>query len=413
MGYGHLRAGAAVAERLGVDLAEVDRAPWVEPWEERLWRRSRLAYEWMSRLATVPGRPAAPLLAAMTRLPPAGEGASGGRWACRSLDRLIRRGLGARLAESLGGDGRALVSTFYAPALAVARRGLAPVACVVTDSDLHRVWVAAEPDARRVLYLAPSASAARRLVAYGVAPGRVVETGFPLPDGLLGGEDLAVLRPDLRERLARLDPTARWLRAHRAELRQRLGGEPAADPDGSLRLTFAVGGAGAQATAARDLLRSCRDLLRDGRIRLALVAGTRPEVARRFAGWTRDAGLGDAVEVVAAPDFPTYWACFNDLLRRTDLLWTKPSELVFYAALGLAVALDRPLGDHEAHNRRWLLAEGAALDAPAPRHAAPWLEQRLADGGLAAAAWRGFLSLPRAGLYRAVEVLAREGFTPP
>jgi len=245
-----------------------------------------------------------------------------------------------------------------------------------------------------------------------VPPDRVVESGFPLPGELLGGESLPVLRHDLLERLGRLDREGCFTRLHRAALRGHLGEEPCPDRDDRALLTLAVGGAGAQAGAARELLASLRPLLLGGRLRLALVAGTRGELAGWFARLVGGAGLGDAVEVVAAESLSAYLAVFNRLLRRTDLLWTKPSELVFFAALGLPLLLDAPLGGHEARNRSWVLDRGAALDAPTPRRAAAFLERHLADGALAAAAWRGFLELPQRGLYRVVEVLAREGFTP-
>ena len=46
---------------------------------------------------------------------------------------------------------------------------------------------------------------------------------------------------------------------------------------------FAVGGAGAQAELVDQFLPSLRPLIQEGRLRLQLVAGTRPEVHRVFA----------------------------------------------------------------------------------------------------------------------------------
>ena len=43
------------------------------------------------------------------------------------------------------------------------------------------------------------------------------------------------------------------------------------------------------------------------------------------------------VEVLQEPDFDSYYEAMNALLARTDVLWTKPSELTFYAALGLPI----------------------------------------------------------------------------
>lgn len=55
MGYGHLRAARPIAEALGVEVLQVDRAPLADAEELRLWRRVRRAYEWTSRASQVPG----------------------------------------------------------------------------------------------------------------------------------------------------------------------------------------------------------------------------------------------------------------------------------------------------------------------------------------------------------------------
>jgi hypothetical protein len=46
---------------------------------------------------------------------------------------------------------------------------------------------------------------------------------------------------------------------------------------------------------------------------------------------------------------------------------------------------------------------GAGVKQRDPRFAAEWLEDMLGDGSLAAAAWSGFLRLPKFGLYRILE----------
>jgi hypothetical protein len=101
--------------------------------------------------------------------------------------------------------------------------------------------------------------------------------------------------------------------------------------------------------------------------------------------------------------FQTYYQAFNALLRTTDILWTKPSELSFYAALGLALVLAKPVGSHERFNRRWLREQGVALKQDSPKFVDHWLEEWLNDGTLAAAAWTGYLRLPKHGTFRIVD----------
>jgi hypothetical protein len=143
-----------------------------------------------------------------------------------------------------------------------------------------------------------------------------------------------------------------------------------------------------------------------------LVAGTRADVAEKFRAAVERAGLAHlldkGVRIIVAPDFRSYYARFNSLLLHTDVLWTKPSELSFYAALGLPLVLAKPVGSHERYNRRWLREQGVALKQHKVRHTAAWLEEWLEDGTLAAAAWTGFLRMSKDGTYRIARHLDSE-----
>jgi hypothetical protein len=93
---------------------------------------------------------------------------------------------------------------------------------------------------------------------------------------------------------------------------------------------------------------------------------------------------------------------FNELLERTDVLWTKPSELVFYAALGLPLVLDDAVGDHENANARWILQAGAGVRRPAFGRIATQLARWHHDGVLAECARKAFAGLPRGATKRIV-----------
>ncbi len=98
MGYGHLRAAAPIAAALSTSVLHVDRAPVANAEEERLWRRARGGYEWVSRLSQLPwvGLPIRQLLDSATDIPrlhPRRDLSTPTQGAL-ALDRLIRRGLG-------------------------------------------------------------------------------------------------------------------------------------------------------------------------------------------------------------------------------------------------------------------------------------------------------------------------------
>lgn len=413
MGYGHLRAAAPIASALGTSVLHVDRPPVAGPEEERLWRRARSGYEWISRLSQIPlvGLPIRQLLDSATDIPrlhPRRDLSTPTQGAL-ALERFMRRGLGSGIVDRLRESGEPLVTTFYAPALAAERAGLPRVFCVATDSDLNRIWAPLEPSETRIQYLVPTQRAGRRLRAYGVPAERITFTGFPLPDELVGGAGLGALRRNLLARLPRLDPTGEFRRNMPEELSHFLGTLPSEGTRQPPLLTFAVGGAGAQVELAGAFLPGFRPLLEAGAIRIALVAGVRPEIEARFREATHAVGLepllGGALEILSAPDFASYYAAFNALLARTDVLWTKPSELTFYAALGLPLVLAPPVGVHEWYNRRWARDAGAGLKQRDPHSAAEWLLDWLSDGVLAAAAWAGYTRLPKFGLQRILDAV--------
>jgi len=418
MGYGHLRAAHALASALGTEVLHVDRPPLVAPEELRLWRTSRRFYEITSRASQLPvvGAPLRSLLESLTSIPhlhPQRD-LSAPTFQVRSLHRLIEKGLGRGLADAIKSTGTPLLATFFTPALCADHCGCERIYCVVTDVDINRSWVPLHPERSRIVYLTPSRRAIHRLRAYGIARERIEFTGFPLPDELVGGTDLAVLRKNLAARLVRLDRKRVFRDQARGEIHHFLGDLPVDQEGRPPLLTFSVGGAGAQADLARPLLAGVRSLIEEERLRLCLAAGVRSEIAARFHQWVREAGLehrlGSGVEVFLAPSIDEYFPLFNAILAETDILWTKPSEMTFFSALGLPLILSAPVGVHESYNRRWAIENGPGLKQRDPYHAEYWLREWLNEGTLAAAAWYGFLRMPKFGLYQILERVTRSNF---
>ena len=286
MGLGHLRPASAVANALGQPLLHADRAPLTSEAEQQIWRRSRVFYEGMTRLSQLPavGAPLRALVGAITHIPHLhpGRDLSAPSGYSRFLERLIRRGLGRGLVDAMRRDGVPLFTTYFASALAADFHGCDGVGCLVTDSDLARAWVACDPARSRMRYFAPTDRVVRRLKAYGVPPERIELTGFPLPDELVGGPDLPVLRRHLGATPGPPGSGGRVPRLERARDRAapgRLARAVTAQPP---LLVFAVGGAGAQAELPGRFLPSLRAPIEAGLLRVALLAGVKPHVAERF-----------------------------------------------------------------------------------------------------------------------------------
>jgi hypothetical protein len=229
--------------------------------------------------------------------------------------------------------------------------------------------------------------------------------GFPLPE-----ENVATAAEDLRRRLVALDAKGRLRSGYGRMLDAELGPAPAGAAVGPLSITFAVGGAGAQAEVAAQILRGLEGALREGRMRLNLVAGVRAEVKEYMERTARETGieaeLGRNVHILYAPTEDEYIAPFNRLLHGTDLLWTKPSELNFYPALGIPLVMSAPLGAHEECNLEVVLRAGAGQRQEDPRAAADWLEDWTNNWLLALNAFQGYFHMPRLGTQNVKRLLS-------
>lgn len=412
MGYGHLRPAHALSTFLGGHpILLADAPPLATQEEVELWKRARRGYEALSRARRLPfvGSFLSEALHELTSIPSLypRRDLSRPTLGTKLLEQAGYKGMGNGLSARLQRENRALLTTFYAPAVLADLHGCDSIYCVVTDSDINRVWAPIHPRRGRIVYLVPTPRVRRRLKAYGVPGERIVVTGFPLPHELVGGPDAVGLRENLRHRLVALDPRGQFLRECREEVKAFLG----ALPEGVERvphLVFAVGGAGAQVEMAKLFLPSLARRLRKRKLKLTLVAGIRSEVAESFEVAVHAAGLreeleGGLVQILLAEDFRDYFESFNRLLSSADILWTKPSELSFFGALGLPLVLSWPVGAHERENQRWVLHSGAGVKQADPRHAGEWLTEMLKDGTLAGAAWSGYVRMPKFGLYRIVE----------
>ena len=178
----------------------------------------------------------------------------------------------------------------------------------------------------------------------------------------------------------------------------------------ALSITFAVGGAGAQTETARDILESLARSLKEHRMRLNLVAGVRQDVRDYFMKIIRqrtglEPELGKCVRVLFTATKDEYLPTFNALMRETDVLWTKPSELCFYAGLGIPIVMSPPLGAHEERNQTALMRAGAGYPQEDPRAAVEWLSDWTQNGLLAIGAFNGYLHVANRGTENIKRVL--------
>ena len=172
-------------------------------------------------------------------------------------------------------------------------------------------------------------------------------------------------------------------------------------------VTFAVGGAGAQKEIGLQIARSLREEIASGKVLLNLIAGIREDVHTFFTEVKQELLPNcNNLRIVYSPDKTDYFNLFSDVIRVTDVLWTKPSELSFYCGLGIPIIIAPPIGAQELFNNKWLLEVQAGIPQEDPEYTKEWLFDFLRMGRLAESAWDGFLKARKYGTYKIFEILA-------
>lgn len=422
MGLGHLRAGFPLKDIAYGEIILYGSRRFTPPAEYGFWKRLRRIYYLFSRAGRVPfiGRYLLSMMLALEKIPPLypRKDRSKPNAPVRYLDYLIR---GKRLCLSLLDRVQApelpVIHTFYATAMALDKmtRETQDQYLLICDADINRIWVPRIPERSRLKYLAPCTQIKRRLMAYGVPEGQIYLTGFPLPKENIGSEaGLEILKEDLFQRLSRLDPARKFFSYHESSVLKWLDRPaiPAAQED-CFHLMFAIGGAGAQAEMTHGILKSLKSKILDGKVKVNFSCGIQKRVFEEVLGAINALGmvdhLGRELDVVFDPDVYQYLLKFNHILRRTDVLWTKPSELSFYCALGIPILIAPPIGTHEERNKGWLEEIHAGVQ-PAGRveDCHEWLFDLRENGRFAEAAWDGFLKARKLGTYK-IEKIVRTG----
>lgn len=411
MGYGHLRAIYPLKNFSENDIILVGASEATTNAEAKLWKRILWLYELISRSKGIPliGKSIFNLLDLLLHIPrfyPIRD-LSKSTYQTDFLESSIKKGLCTDMLETVKSKRLPIITSFFAPAVAADMEGSNKIYCIICDADLNRVWVSKQPFESRIEYLAPSGRAVQRLKAYGVPDEKIYLTGFPLPESLLGDENLNILKSNLLRRLIKLDPEKNFIKRHGLNVEHFLGKnilhEFSEEP---LAIMYAVGGAGAQKEFAVKIIKSLKNKIQNNEVKIFLSAGTRKEILEYFIQ-IRDSFelVAEQINIIYSDSIYEYFDKFNSALAETDILWTKPSELSFYCALGIPIIMTPTIGSQEKFNKRWLYDIQAGVKQENPEYANEWLFDWLRKGRLAEAAWSGFLKARKKGTFKIRELL--------
>lgn len=401
MGYGHQRVafplrylafkGEVIKANHYAGIPEKDRA---------IWENSRRFYEFISNLKRTPliGEFIFKLYDKFQKISQfyPKRDLSKPDIVLKNLYSLIKKGWGKDLIEKLKKENSRLpfLTTFFMPAfMAEVFEYPGEIFCVICDADISRTWAPLQPSTSKIKYLAPNERVKERLHFYGVKKENVFLTGFPLPMENIG-ENCEILKEDLAFRLLNLDPKKKYLENYETLVKESLGALPEKS-DHPLTILFSVGGAGAQKEIALKAVKRLAQKIKNSEIKFIVSAGAKSEVRDYFEKKVSVPG----VEILYEPNIQDYFKKFNQTLRKTDILWTKPSELSFYSALGIPIIIAPTIGSQEDFNQEWLLKLGSGILQDNLNYLEEWFFDLLESGWLAEAAMQGFIEAEKMGTY--------------
>lgn len=416
MGYGHSRAAFALRDLSGGEIISGNDYKGIPAHDKKVWQESRKLYEAISRMKPVPviGPFLFEALDRWQEIPSfyPRRDLSEPNMQVKSLYRLIAKGWGKHLIETLSKDPVPLITTFFGTAFfADAFDYPGEIYCVTTDADISRAWCALDPKKSRIKYFASNGRVVERLKLYGVPAENIYLTGFPMPKELIGGPQSKTLKDLIAARLCNLDPEGIFHERYAKTLKAELG--PArcqiSKATHPLTVTYSVGGAGAQRQLGVQVLESLKRKIATHEVRFNLIAGTRKDVAEFYTEAAIKLGLkkelGSWLNIPTFDSRMGYFEQFSEILATTDILWTKPSELSFYTGLGIAVVMAPPIGSQEEFNRTWLQYMGGGVAQHDPRYTNEWLFDWIHSGGMARMAWSGYTEAPTHGTYRIEDIV--------
>lgn len=412
MGYGHQRTAYPLKDlAFSGKVIQANDYEGISQKDRKVWETSRIVYEFASTFKRVPviGGTVFSILDFFQKIfsfyPK--RDLSKPSTQLKQVYSFIKMGWGKDLIEKLKKNPLPLVSTFSVPAfMAEYFNYPGEIYCVVCDADISRSWAPLEPSKSRIKYFASTQRSLERLKLYGVKPENILLTGYPLPKELIGSESAEILKENFRYRLLNLDPKKRYLEKYGTLVREKLGVLPE-KPNHPLTIMFSVGGAGAQKEIGAKIVKKLANKIKNNEVKIILSVGIKGKIRDFFEKNLKRLVLDGGVEIIFEKDINDYFRVFNEKLKKTDILWTKPSELSFYSALGLPIIIAPPVGSQEDFNKRWLEKSGFGISQGDPDYVEEWLFDWLEEGFFAEAAFEGFIEAAGLGIYNIEKIVLK------
>lgn len=403
MGYGHQRTAFNLKE-LARSWINANDYPGIPLVDRAIWERAKRFYDTISNLKKIKffGEFLFSIFNFFQRIEPfyPKKNSEKPNFYLRQIYSLIEKGWGMNLIQNLKMINPSLpfVTTFFIPAFfAEYFRYPGEVYCVICDTDIARHWAPLFPSKTKIKYFAPTQRVVDRLKSYGVPSKNIFLVGYPLPLSLAKRA-----HEDIKFRLLNLDPKRKFLKKYKTLVESKLKKLPKISSK-PLTILFSIGGSGAQKEIALEIFFKLKEEIKKGQINYIISVGTNEKIKRFFE---RELERFPNLSLLFAPTIFEYFEKFDLALSKTDILWTKPSELSFYSALGIPILCSPPIGAQEEYNLRWLLNSGYGILQKDLKYLKEWLFDWLEEGYFAEMAFEGFLEGERFGVKKIEKIIS-------
>jgi len=416
MGYGHQRTAFPLKFLSQDEVIVANDYPGIPKKDKEIWEKTRKFYETVSRLeSNFPflGKLIFKFFDQFQKIKPfyPKKSLNSPNFSTKMTYALFKKlNWGKDLIEKIKNQAAKIksnlpiVSTFFTPAfMAEYFQYPGEIFCVVCDADISRSWVSIFPQKSKIKYFAPTERVVERLKLYGVKKENIFLTGYPLPK-----ESIETVKEDLNFRILNLDSEKNFLKKYQDLVNLKLGNLPE-KPDHPLTILFSVGGAGAQKEIGFLILKSLKENLLKENLKIILSAGIRRKIKdyflKKIKSLKLEGKIGKSLEILYEEKIENYFQRFNLKLRKVDILWTKPSELSFYSALGIPIICTPPLGSQEEFNLRWLIKSGFGILQENPKYTKEWLFDWIKKGYLAEMAMEAFVEGEKFGTFNIERII--------
>lgn len=408
MGYGHQRTAHHLKE-LG-EIINVNDHPFVPEKEKKLWKKTSAFYHSISSFKSFPliGSFLFSIFNFFQKIQKfyPKKKREKPNFYLKTIYFLIKRGWGRELIFHFSKEKKPLISTFFVPAFfAEFFNYQSEIFCVVCDTDISRAWAPLFPFKSKIKYFVPTKRAKERLLLYGVKEENIFFTGYPLSP--VNFPENKVKEAFLR-RIAKLDPKKNFLKKYGEFIQEKIG--PLSFSQEPLKILFSLGGAGAQKELALLILKSLKKEIEKEKVHFLISVGInqkandflRKKILEIFNFFPKN------IEILFFEKLEDYFNAFDKAVLESDILITKPSELSFYASLGIPLLLLPSIGYQEDFNEDWLLKNNFAIKAKNLRYFSEWFFDFLNEGFFAKCAFLGFWEGKRDGFFNIKQIIEKK-----